>query len=179
MTKREINAADYAGDIIKALRKGILLTTKNGETVDSMVIGWGTMGINWGRPVFTAYVRTGRFTASQLTANPEFTINVPVGEYDKNIIKVCGSKSGRNVDKVKEAGLTLVDGEKVSVPAVKEFPLTLECRVIYRQDQEIALYSDELMPAYPQDVDSTNPMANKDPHSIVFGEIVAAYIMED
>ncbi len=149
MTRREINVTDHAGEILTALRRGILLTTKNGEKVNSMVIGWGTLGINWSRPVFTAYVRTGRFTASQLSGNPEFTINVPVGETDKHILKVCGSMSGRNVDKVQEAGLTLVDGEKVSVPAVKEFPLTLECRVIYRQDQQVDLYSDELMKAYP------------------------------
>ena len=52
--KREVNPFDYAGDICKALPKGILLTTKCGEEVNTMTIGWGTIGIDWSRPVFLA-----------------------------------------------------------------------------------------------------------------------------
>lgn len=176
---KKINISDYAGDILKALPGGLLLTTKADDKVNSMVIGWGTFGINWSRPVFAVYVREGRFTREQLDKNPEFTINVPVGDYDKNIIAVCGSKSGRDIDKVAEAGLTLVDPEVVSVPAVKEFPLTLECKVIYRQPQQLELLPEEILNRmYPQDVPSTNPMANRDPHVTYYGEIVAAYIAE-
>ena len=177
MTKIDIR--DYAGDILKALSKGILLTTKADDKVNSMVIGWGTFGINWSRPVFAVYVREGRFTREQLDKNPEFTINVPIGDYDKNIIAVCGGKSGRDMDKIAEAGLTLVDPQEVSVPAVREFPLTLECKVIYRQPQELELLPEDIVKrAYPQDVPSTNPMANRDPHVTYYGEIVAAYIAE-
>lgn len=136
---KKINIADYAGDILKALSKGILLTTKAEDKVNSMVIGWGTFGINWSKPVFAVYVREGRFTREQLDKNPEFTINVPMGDYDKNVIAVCGGKSGRNTDKIAEAGLTLIDPQIITVPAVKEFPLTLECKVIYRQAQDLKL----------------------------------------
>ena len=45
MTKRNIKIEDYANDIVKALPKGILLTTK-ADKVNSMVIGWGTIGTN-------------------------------------------------------------------------------------------------------------------------------------
>ena len=115
---KKIDIKDYAGDILNALPKGLLLTTKADGKVNSMVIGWGTFGINWSKPVFAVYVREGRFTREQLDRNPEFTINVPVGEYDKNIIAVCGGKSGRDIDKVAEAGLTLVEPQEVSVPAL-------------------------------------------------------------
>lgn len=40
------------------------------------------------------------------------------------------------MDKAKELGLTLVDPEVISVPAVKELPLTLECRVVCVEKQE-------------------------------------------
>ena len=60
--KKEINAFDYAGDICKALPKGILMTTKTGDYVNTMVIGWGHIGIEWGRPIFVAYVRESRHT---------------------------------------------------------------------------------------------------------------------
>ena len=176
---KNIDVKDYAGEILKALPKGILLTTKAEDKVNSMVIGWGTFGINWSRPVFAVYVREGRFTREQLDKNPEFTINVPVGEHDNKIISVCGGKSGRNIDKVAEAGLTLVDPQVVSVPAIEEFPLTLECKVIYRQPQELNLLPEDIQSRmYPQDVPSTNPMANRDPHVTYYGEIVAAYIAE-
>ena len=176
---KKINVGDYAGDILTALSKGVLLTTKAGDKVNSMVIGWGTFGINWSKPVFAVYVREGRYTRELLDENPEFTINVPMGDYDKNIIAICGSKSGRNMDKVAEAGLTLVEAQEVSVPAIKEFPLTLECKVIYRQPQELELLPEEIVKrSYPQDVPSTNPMANKDFHVTYYGEIVAAYIAE-
>lgn len=176
---KEINFADHAGDILKALSRGILLTTKAGDKVNSMVIGWGTFGIVWGRPVFEVYVREGRFTREMLDKNPEFTINVPTGDFDKAVIEICGGKSGRDIDKVKEAGLTLIDPQVISVPAIKEFPLTLECKVIYRQPQELDLLpADILERSYPQDVPGTFPMSNRDPHVAYYGQIVAAYIAE-
>ena len=178
MKRKQINVNEYAGQIISALNPGILLTTKAGEKTNSMVIGWGTIGINWGRQVFAVYVREGRFTRELLDQNPEFTINVPTGDFDRNILRICGSQSGRDLDKIAEAGLTEVPAEKVSVPAIREFPLTLECRVIYRQKQEYDLYPEDIRPSYPQDVPSSNPMANKDVHVTYFGEIVSAYILE-
>lgn len=174
---KHIDAADYAQTIVKAIPRGVLVTTK-AEKVNSMVIGWGTYGVEWGRPIFAIYIREGRFTREQLDSNPEFTVNVPLEAADPGILKVCGSLSGRNVDKVKEAGLTLVDGEKVSVPGVREFPLTLECRVVFRQRQEIDLIDPKFHRMYPQDVPSANPMSNRDAHIAYYGEIVNAYIAE-
>lgn len=43
--KKKINVFDYAGDIMKALDKGVLITTKADGKVDSMTLGWGTLGI--------------------------------------------------------------------------------------------------------------------------------------
>ncbi len=174
---KRVNASDYAETIIKAIPKGVLVTTKT-DRVNSMVIGWGTYGVEWGRPIFAIYIREGRFTREQLDRNPEFTVNIPLGETQPDILKICGWQSGRNIDKVKEAGLTLVQDDDFSVPGVKEFPLTLECRVVFRQKQEIALIDEKFHGAYPQDVPGTNPMANRDAHIAYYGEIVGAYIAE-
>lgn len=177
--KKEINVFDYTSEITKAIGKGVLITTKADEKVNSMTISWGMLGIEWGKPIFITFVREGRFTRTLLDKNPEFTVNIPFGTFDKKIIGLCGSKSGRNVDKVKELKLTLVDGEEISVPAIKELPLTLECKVIYKQLQDkktIPDYIKENM--YPQNVGSDNPMANRDYHIAYYGEIVKAYIIE-
>lgn len=178
--KKEINVFDYASDIMKALQSGVLLTTKAGDKVNSMTISWGTLGIEWGRPIFTVFVREHRFTKEQLEKNGEFTINIPVGAFNKKILGVCGSNSGRNMDKIKELGLTLAEPDVISVPAVKELPLTLECRVINKQFQSPeAMMIDHKEKFYPQNVDSSNPMANKDYHTAFCGEIVSAYIITD
>ena len=179
MEKQKIVVAEYAKNILEALPKGILLTSKAGDRVNSMVIGWGTLGVEWSKPVFVAFVREHRFTRELLDKNPEFTVNIPMGDYNKKIIAVCGSKSGRNLDKISEAGLTLVESEVVSVPAVKELPLTLECKIVARQKQELPLIMEAYRSKfYPQDVDGSAVGANRDAHVAYYGEIVSAYILK-
>ena len=167
--KKFVNAFDYAGEICKAMPKGILLTTKDGDKVNTMTIGWGTIGIQWGRPVFIAFVRDSRYTMERLNANGEFTVNVPLGEIDKKILGYCGTKSYRDTDKIADLGLTLEDPEVISVPGIKELPLTLECKVIYRQKQE-----NDRIPADLYDRD--DPAG--DYHTAFYGEIVSAYVIE-
>ena len=167
--KREIDAFSYANEILQAVGKGVLMTTKAGGQMDTMTIGWGTMGIQWGKPIFIAYVRESRHTKSLVDKNPEFTINVPYGQYDKSILGFCGTKSGRDVNKIKELGLHLEEGETVSVPAIRELPLTLECKVIYKQEQvKEAIAPDSLEKYYPAG----------DFHTAYYGQITAAYIVE-
>ena len=96
--KMRIDPFDYAGEFAKHMGRGILLTTKANGKVNTMTIGWGTVGIEWGRPMFVAYVRESRFTRQLLDQNPEFTVNCPIGDVDKKILGVCGTKSGRDTD---------------------------------------------------------------------------------
>lgn len=172
--KKEIKVWDYAGRICEELGKGILLTTKSGEKVNSMTIGWGFLGIQWGKPVFVVLVRESRYTKQMLEENPEFTVNVPLGSIDKNILGVCGTKSGRDMDKIAQLGLTLEEGQTVSVPAIRELPLTLECKVIYKQDQDPKAISPEDDARY-----YAKGTANEgDYHTAYYGQITAAYIVE-
>ena len=138
MNRRKIDVTAFAGEIMKAVEDGALLTTKNGDKVNSMAIGWGHIGRVWELPVFVAYVRTCRYTREMLDANPEFTVNIPVRGLDRKALMVCGTKSGWDMDKISEAGLTAVEPEVISVPAVLEAPLTLECRVICRMEMDAA-----------------------------------------
>ena len=177
--KKEIQVFDYASEIMKAVKTGVLLTTKSDNKVNSMTISWGTLGIEWGKPIFTVFVRENRFTKEQLEKNPEFTINIPMGEFNKKILGFCGTKSGHNIDKISELNLTLESPDKISVPAIKELPLTLECNVVYKQEQDRNEICEETKKVfYPQDVDSSYHGANKDFHTAYYGEIVSAYIVE-
>lgn len=172
--KREVDVRDYAGQIMKTLDKGILMTTAAEGKINTMVIGWGHLGTIWYKPTFIAYVRESRYTKELLDKNGEFTVNIPLGQADKNIIAVCGTKSGRDMDKIKELGLTLEEGQTVSVPGIKEMPLTLECKVIYKQDQDpTAIDSASLDRFYAKGTHNEG-----DYHTAYFGEITAAYIIE-
>lgn len=177
--KKEIDVFDYAETIIKAVKKGVLVTTKSREKVNMMTISWGMLGIEWDKAIFTVFIRENRFTKTQLDENPEFTINIPYGDYDKKILGFCGTKSGRNVDKVKELNLELEESECIKVPAVKQLPLTLECKVLYKQLQDknsIPTYIQKEM--YPEYMDNIDIAINKDYHIAYYGEIVKAYIIE-
>lgn len=178
--KKPINIFEYSNTILNALQSGVLLTAKADGRVNPMTISWGALGIDWGKPVFTAYVRESRFTRQLLEKNPEFTISMPLGDFDKNILGVCGSKSGRDMDKVKELDLTLEEAETISVPAIRELPLTLECRIVYKQAQDPkAITEENNAKFYPQNVDSTFHGPNRDYHTAYYGEITAAYIIEN
>ena len=172
--KKEVNVWDYAGLIMKQLEKGILMTTAADGKPDTMVIGWGHLGIIWGKPTFCAYVRESRYTKALVDKNPEFTINVPLGQVDKNIIAVCGTKSGRDMDKFKELALETEPGTTVAVPGIRQLPLTLECKVIYRQDQDPKAINEENDRRY-----YAKGTANEgDYHTAYYGQITAAYIIE-
>ena len=176
--RKKIDVFDYTKEIMKALQSGILLTTKTEEKINSMTISWGFLGIEWGKPTFVTVVRENRFTKSQLDKNPEFTINIPVGEFDKTILSTCGIKSGHTTDKIKELSLTLEEPEIISVPAIRELPLTLECKVVYKQKQTAEAFSEEYIDQfYPQNIDSHFHGANKDFHTAYYGEIVSSYIL--
>lgn len=178
--KQFINAFDYAGEICKAMKKGILLTTKCNDKVNTMTIGWGTIGVEWGNPIFIAFVRESRFTKEMLDGNPEFTINVPYGDVNAKILGFCGTKSGRDMDKITEAGLTLEQPSTITVPGIRELPLTLECRLIYKQKQDLNVLPEAILARYyPRDPGCAYAGSDRDYHYAYYAEIVDAYLITD
>lgn len=173
--RKEINVFEYAAEILKGVKDGVLLTTTDGEKANTMTVSWGSLGIEWGVPVFTAYIRTARYSYGNLEKNGEFTVNIPVGEVDKKIISFCGSKSGRDVDKFKECGLTAQKAEEVAAPAIKEMKLTLECRVLYQQEQAPEAIPDEIKDKFYR---PDAPNGNNTYHTTFTAQIVKAYIEE-
>jgi hypothetical protein len=108
--------------------------------------------------------------------NGEFTINVPVKGADcKQILSLCGTKSGRDMDKIKELGLTLEEPEVISVPGIKELPITLECRVVYKQDQDLSFLDEDKRLRYY----APGTANDGDYHTAYYGEVLAAYIIEE
>ena len=170
MNKRKISITECADTVTEALKKGVFLTTKAGGKVNSMVIGWGHIGRIWNRPVFITYVRDCRYTYEMLEKNPEFTVNIPINGLDDNAFRICGTKSGRDMDKIAEAGLTLEKPKVITVPGIREFPLTLECRVLYQEEQDASKLPEEIRKQF-YSIETSD-------HTAFYGEIVSAYIIE-
>lgn len=178
--KKEIDVFEYAGHICNEMKKGILLTAKSGDTLNTMTIGWGMLGIEWGKPIFIALVRESRFTKHLIDESGEFTVNIPYGEVDSKILGFCGTKSGRDVDKFAELGLVIEEPAQIHAPGIRQLPLTLECKVLYTQPQELSAIPEAILDRYyPQNVDGSDPGKNRDRHVAYYAQIVSAYLIED
>lgn len=176
--KEPIDPLAAASHILQALSGGILLTTRWEDRVNTMTIAWGMLGIDWGLPMFITFVRESRLSYEFLLRNPEFTINVPTGPVDRRILSIAGTRSGRELDKIRELGLHLEAPEQISVPAIRELPLTLECRAVYRQAQDPAAIPQRLRDTYhPASGTDLGKALNRTYHTAFYGEIVAAYIL--
>ena len=174
--KKHIDLWEYAGAILEQVGTAALVTAKADGQVNPMTIGWGTLGVQWGKPMFIVFVRQSRHTKALLDKNGEFTINVPLKGTDrKKELAFCGRNSGRDVDKIKELGLTLEEPEKISVPGIKEFPITLECRVVYKQDQDLSFLDADKCQRYY----APGTANDGDYHTAYYGEVLNAYIIED
>ena len=171
MVKSSIRYADYFAQTIQRMRQdGLLLVTidESGKP-NVMTIGWGAIGSIWGRPAFIVLVRPSRYTYSRLEQVGDFTVNVPPRELAA-AVNLCGTVSGRDRDKFKEAGLTLLPSRQVRPPVIAECVVHYECRTVHRNDVVPAALAQAIL-------DESYPAG--DFHRVYFGEIVAAYADRD
>ena len=143
-----------------------LLTSGDFEKHDfnTMTVGWGSVGTIWGRPFVQVFVRPSRHTYSFIDRYDNFTLSALPETYRK-ALSLLGSKSGRDGNKIADAGLTPVASTTISSPTFAEAELVIECRKIYWQDLDQSHFLDA-------NVESRN-YAKGDFHRIYFGEITA------
>ena len=88
----------------------MLVTAGNQEKgYNTMTASWGGLGVLWGQPAATVYIRPQRYTKEFVDREEYFTLSFLPEEY-KPQLGICGSKSGRDMDKVKECGFTVKTG---------------------------------------------------------------------
>jgi len=139
----------------------MLVTAGDFAKFNTMTASWGFLGIMWGKPAACCVVRPSRHTYQFMESGSLFSLSFFTGKYRK-ALDLCGSRSGRDTDKVKESGLTPMTGPAGSV-CFKEARLVLECRKIYFQDFDPSRFLDPgIAKAYPQ----------KDYHRLYIGEIL-------
>ena len=153
-----------ADDIIAKIKAGAFLTVHAGDRLNTMTIGWASIGFCWRKPVFMVAVRDSRHTFGLIEKAAEYTVSVPDGDMKKAIM-YCGTKSGRDGDKLAACGLKTLDGQQVACPVIDIPGIHFECRIIYKSAMDPSHLAADLKSLYPE----------KDYHTLYFGEIVACY----
>lgn len=133
----KVELSKYIGETEKLLRNGGLLLVAEGKdgVPNAMTIGWGLMGVMWSQPFFVVAVRKSRHTYKLIEESNKFTVCVP-GKGMDEVLQVCGTKSGRDMDKFKELGLKAVRGKSVDAPYIEGCPIVYECDVAYKTQVE-------------------------------------------
>ena len=128
-----------------------------------MTVAWGSLGVMWAKPFVQVVVRPTRHTHNFIEQYDTFTLCAFPTEC-KPTLNLCGTKSGRDIDKVKESGLTPIPSTKIECPGFEESELIIECKKIY---------GDVFKPACFKDDSIQGNYQQNDYHSVYFGQILA------
>jgi len=166
MARKKMAFTDHYGDVVRVLAsRGLLLGAYDAAgRANLMTIGWGALGEVWGKPLWVVLVRPSRYTYKCIEAGGGFTVNVPSAALE-DACRVCGSQSGRTVDKFVACRLTAERALAVQAPTVAECPIVYECKVVHSNDVLSDRLAREILNgAYP----------GGDFHRVYWGEILEA-----
>ena len=132
--------------------------------LNAMTIGWAQTGVIWGKPVMTVLVRPSRYSHELLENARYFSVCVPVSGGWKNELAFCGSKSGRECDKLRACALKTKEGSRRGVKLIKGAALSYECEILCKAEMPAS--------ALPKAIREKYYPAG-DFHTLYFGEILA------
>ena len=164
---KEINIEELKfNPFAKIGKEWFLITAGNRDSFNTMTASWGFMGVMWGRNCIQAVVRPTRHTYKFLTENDNFTVSFFSEKY-RDALSYCGSHSGRDVDKIKETGLTPVFDEKFVY--FEEADLVICCNKLYTGEMNSGGLTLELNTKF----NSSDPI-----HCQFIGSVDTAYVKE-
>lgn len=167
---RRVELKNVQNRIMEQLKKGAFLTSKTGDKANTMTIAWGMAGRMWDRDCFSVAVRHSRHSFGRMEESEYFTVSIPKKGTLKKELGVCGTASGRDIDKFKECGLSEVDLPDCGVPVVGECEIHVVCRISYKQSMEPSLVGADYV---------KNKYKTHDYHTIYYGEVIAVYENDD
>lgn len=128
---KELKPEDFNDNIFKLIGKEwMLIICKHNDKINTMTASWGAVGIMWGKPTVTIYIRKSRYTKEFVDNEDRFSLCV-LPEDKRDILNFCGSKSGRDYDKIKECNLHVEYSE--NIPFFSESRVVLICKKMFHQ----------------------------------------------
>lgn len=148
-------------------KEWMLVTAKKGEQVNTMTASWGGVGIMWGKPVAFIVIRPQRFTKTMIDASDTLSLSFFTEEY-RDVLKYCGSVSGKQEDKIKHCNLTVEEVD--NTPVFQEARMNLVCKKLYAQPMAKDFVIDQAIPQtwYP----------DQDYHTLYIAEIQNVLLSE-
>jgi flavin reductase (DIM6/NTAB) family NADH-FMN oxidoreductase RutF len=158
--RKEIEFFDvYHETLDKLGGEGILLVA--GDPPNPMTIGWGTLGTIWHRKIMTVMVRPTRFTYDKMESISDFSVCVMPEGCSKEL-SLCGTRSGRDLDKMAACGFHVEKGIHTNSFFIAESDYHFECRIVHKHFIDpFRLDSDIIDRFYPL----------RDFHMVYYGEI--------
>lgn len=139
----------------------MLITAGTPSGFNTMTANWGGLGYLWSKKVCFCFIRPQRHTFGFVEKADVFTLSF-FEEKHRSILEFCGSRSGRDVNKVAETGLTPVFGDSGAI-YFDQARLVMECKKLYFQDIDPGRFLDpEIHEIYPK----------KDFHRMYIGEVI-------
>ncbi|MBR1483388.1 MAG: flavin reductase [Ruminococcus sp.] len=146
----EIMPQEMTDNVFKLIGEDwALVTAGTEECFNTMTVSWGGAGILWNKPVAFTFIRPQRYTFGFTERGDCFSMSF-FDEEHRAALRYCGSKSGRDVDKVKETGLTPAFSAE-GIPYFEEARLVLLCKKLYAQDLAEACIRDDMVKQFYQD----------------------------
>lgn len=169
MKRVELDFYDCSGQILHRMGNGgVLCTVVDKSGRDNIItLGWGQVGPSYEKlPILTIAITPLRFSWRFIEEVPEFVVAVP-GEDLLPAADLCGTQSGRDIDKFGAAGPTRVKSVHVAAPSIAECPINIECRVYTKVPPPHML----LTPAHRK-----RPVEEQ--HTIYFAQVLGTYRYE-
>ncbi len=165
--QKEINVRELKDNFVKMISNDwALLTAGTSTDFNTMTVSWGGLGELWNKDVCFVFVRPQRYTYEFMEKNDYFSLSFFGGEYKKEL-GVCGSKSGRDIDKIAETGLIPVDLDVAM--GFEQAKVNVVLKKLAYQDMKPEGFLDESI---------MNNYANNDFHRVYVGEIVKVLVEE-
>ena len=165
---RKIAPEELQGNIIKMISQDwMLITAGNAEKANMMTASWGGAGVLYNKPVAICFINPARYTYGIMEKSSTFTLTYYPQEY-KDVLQYCGTKSGRDEDKIKGSGLTPVYTENGAV-AFSQACVIIECR---------KMLSQSLMLDSIENEQERNKRAMQPMHKMYIGEILNVWVKQ-
>ena len=165
---KNVDYMEVADQVMKKIIKGAFLTVKAGDALNTMTIGWATIGYVWQKPVFMVAVRLSRHTFGIMEKAVDFTVSIPSGDMTEQVA-FCGTKSGRDYNKFEACNLQTMSSEKVTSPIINAPGIHYECNIVFKAPMD---------PQYLDGAYDRKLYPKKDYHTLYFGEIRNCYEIE-
>lgn len=165
MTFTQVKPEELGGNIFKVIGQDWMLISAGDEKAfNTMTASWGGVGVLWSRNVAFCFIRPQRYTLEFVNQNDRFSLSFFGGGH-RDALNLCGSKSGREIDKAKAAGLTPVFAD--GTVYFEEASTVLVCQKLYFHDFD---------PKYFLDSAIAKNYAAGDYHRMFIGGIEKAYV---